>query len=457
MRRHLLSLFLAGLTSLSGFAVETNAPTIGDVPPPLLLSEMVQGPTAKPTWESLKGKVVVLEFWNTRCAPCIAAIPHLNELATEFEQKPVVFLSVSDDNPSYLKQFLKRKPMKSWLALDEFSEPTRTAFGVLGIPRTFIIAPSGRIAAITHPASLKKEHLEEILAGKPSSIAAPKQASTAESETISVSNLPPASVEVSITGPVPQPEGAYNSLSWKIPESVFVAENATLPSALAAFFNISPHLVVEEARLPEDLYSLKAAGPPDAMADVKEQLAEVFKAKFNLVLQPEVRETEIYSATVYATNAPRMKPADKPGGGGGKPGGFYLRGSPMKSILSFLDDALNKPVANDTGLTGRWTADLQWELSESEQLLARLDGRLRMLVATQPEKVLADKLSDDQRKAISAEDLKLLQAVLAKPPESQFEPDPAKVIKAAREQLGLELKLVKRPMPIVRIRPVASP
>src|SRR5437667_12393814 len=83
------------------------------------LGTIVQGPTIENvTWEKLKGKVVVLEFWNTACGPCIQAIPHMNELVTQFSYRPVVFLCVSDDNQDHLKKFLGRKPIKGWVALD---------------------------------------------------------------------------------------------------------------------------------------------------------------------------------------------------------------------------------------------------------------------------------------------------------------------------------------------------
>ena len=42
-------------------SVTTNSPEVGDVPPPLTLSTIVQGPE-NITWDKLKGKVVVLEF-----------------------------------------------------------------------------------------------------------------------------------------------------------------------------------------------------------------------------------------------------------------------------------------------------------------------------------------------------------------------------------------------------------
>ena len=38
-----------------------------------------------------KNKVLVLDFWATWCAPCIANFPHFNALASKFEKKGVVF------------------------------------------------------------------------------------------------------------------------------------------------------------------------------------------------------------------------------------------------------------------------------------------------------------------------------------------------------------------------------
>jgi thiol-disulfide isomerase/thioredoxin len=162
-----ISLFANDSFALAG----KNSPRVGDIPPPLLLNDVVQGPTsADISWDKLKGKVVVLEFWGTRCAPCLKAIPHWNQLAAEFGSKPVVFLYISDDNKDDLAVFLKRTPIQGWVALDQPFSPTRMEFDVVGIPHTVIVDPAGRIAAITRPADVKAQSLDEILAGKPSTL-----------------------------------------------------------------------------------------------------------------------------------------------------------------------------------------------------------------------------------------------------------------------------------------------
>lgn len=47
------------------------------------------------SWEDLEGKVVVIDFWATWCAPCVKSFPKLNELEKVFADRPVAFFSVA--------------------------------------------------------------------------------------------------------------------------------------------------------------------------------------------------------------------------------------------------------------------------------------------------------------------------------------------------------------------------
>ena len=91
---------------------------IGQTAPELNIEKYLQAPEGEKSLSALKGKVVVLEFWATWCAPCVAEIPHLNQLNEEFRDKQVQFISVTDEGEDIIAPFLKRQEMKSWIGLD---------------------------------------------------------------------------------------------------------------------------------------------------------------------------------------------------------------------------------------------------------------------------------------------------------------------------------------------------
>lgn len=59
--------------------------------------------------DSLKGKIVVLNFWFVACAPCRKEIPELNELVQKYQNEEVVFLALAKDDKESLAKFLEKK------------------------------------------------------------------------------------------------------------------------------------------------------------------------------------------------------------------------------------------------------------------------------------------------------------------------------------------------------------
>ncbi len=438
------------------------APKIGSMPPPLKFSQIVQGPNLNEiSWDKLKGKVVVLEFWNIGCGPCIQAIPHLNDLVEQFSGKPVVFLSISDDNPDRLKQFLQRRPIKSWLALDGPFNPTKTAFGINGIPTTFIIDKSGTIVAITHPAKLESKHLEEILAGKPSSLPLPEpdtdEAIRPVSQSTTSSNSTPMKVSVSILGPFPFPTnngGGFDSLGWNKEHTVFKAKKAIVRDVLAELFGVNPEQVMAEVKLPDGLYDITASAPPGQLSELRMHFAAMAITNLGISVQLTNRELEVYAMALRSTNVSGLKRAEEGSGGGMFDGGLRLEGVTMDSVAGNFGDCFGKLVVNDTKLAGFWSVDAKWKMSEEELLPYQLDRKMNMLVISNPKAIVLGDLPKEMHDKISDHDLKLLQAELVKPDDQRFLPDPTNVINAAREQLGLEIKPARRTLQVVEVRSV---
>jgi uncharacterized protein (TIGR03435 family) len=139
---------------------------IGDAAPPLGVEAWSQLPDGVDgyDWASLRGTTVVVEFWATWCGPCIAAIPHMNDLAEAF-QGEVVFISVTDEPEEKTFALRDKRPMKSVLGFDT-DKSMHKAYGVRAIPATFVVDKAGTIASITHPNVLTAQTLRGYIDGK---------------------------------------------------------------------------------------------------------------------------------------------------------------------------------------------------------------------------------------------------------------------------------------------------
>ena len=68
----------------------------------------------------LKGKIVLMTFWSTRCPICAKETSKLNQLAARYKNKDVVFLGLTADNSTKVESFIKKKPFDFNLLPDTF-------------------------------------------------------------------------------------------------------------------------------------------------------------------------------------------------------------------------------------------------------------------------------------------------------------------------------------------------
>jgi peroxiredoxin len=132
-----------------------------------------------------KGKVLVLDFWATWCAPCMQMIPKIQELSAEYEGKGVVVLGMNQDTPDAVDT-VKSTVEKRKLTFRQFMDKDGAVaeqFKVSGIPCTVIVDGTGMIQWIHTGASpsLKKElseNIDKLLKGE--SLVKPKEAPKVE-------------------------------------------------------------------------------------------------------------------------------------------------------------------------------------------------------------------------------------------------------------------------------------
>jgi peroxiredoxin len=91
------------------------------------------------------GKVLVLNFWASWCAPCVEEAPSLNEFAQTLKNSGVVVLGVSvDRNQQFYQNFVKRFGVSYPTARDP-EQNLSYRYGTYKIPESYIIDRNGKV------------------------------------------------------------------------------------------------------------------------------------------------------------------------------------------------------------------------------------------------------------------------------------------------------------------------
>ena len=97
------------------------------------------------TLASLRGKVVVLNFWATWCPPCLEETPSLNRLQTNIAPLGGVVLGVSiNDNQAAYEKFLREQHV-IFPTFRDASNSINLQYGSTMFPETYIIGRDGRM------------------------------------------------------------------------------------------------------------------------------------------------------------------------------------------------------------------------------------------------------------------------------------------------------------------------
>jgi thiol-disulfide isomerase/thioredoxin len=122
---------------------------VGETAPEISAKEWINLKTP-PTLGSLRGKVVLVEFWATWCGPCVECIPHLNELQRKYAGGNFQLLSFVEEGHQTMDKFLTRKNVEYPIGLESDSLQD---YGISSIPHAFVIDRTGKIIWHGHSAS----------------------------------------------------------------------------------------------------------------------------------------------------------------------------------------------------------------------------------------------------------------------------------------------------------------
>lgn len=101
---------------------------------------------------SLRGKVVIITFWSTRCEICRSEIPRLNAFKNRYAGRDVEFLALTMENSDRVQPFLKSNPFAFQIVPNSFdmvlkyADRDRQGVIDMGFPSYFLIDASGNVA-----------------------------------------------------------------------------------------------------------------------------------------------------------------------------------------------------------------------------------------------------------------------------------------------------------------------
>ena len=112
--------------------------------------------------ESLKGKVVLLDFWGQWCAPCVKRLPHSEELHQKFKDRGLVVIGIhSAQSNANVRTFLQKTKVTFPVAID--TGATAKRYAVEAWPTYFLIDKSGRVAWGFSNEAPKESEIERLL------------------------------------------------------------------------------------------------------------------------------------------------------------------------------------------------------------------------------------------------------------------------------------------------------
>jgi uncharacterized protein (TIGR03435 family) len=366
--RELLTIFaLASLCIAADLKIGTPAP-------PLTLNRLLQAPSGTNlTWDALKGNIVVLEFWATWCPGCRQQIPHLNRLEEQFRNKPVRFVSLTDEEPGIVQRFLKDYPISGWIGLDS-NEQTFKRFNIVGRPRTVLVDAAGVVRGVGDPSNLTGETLENLLAGKPvvfSGEAAPAKLQTLPEAFYQVMVRPAGPVEATGFGP-----NAVSRKAGRRWEIWGVSLQRLLSNAYSVPVDrIEAPLWATQAGW--DRYDVAVAAPDLSETRRLELLQRGLEITFQLKVHKESRESAVYVLRRRPGIEPKLRPAVLGASSDwGKNGDITAVAMPLASIATVAEQALGKPVFDETGLTGKFDFELKWDAANPTSLIEAIRAQM---------------------------------------------------------------------------------
>lgn len=344
----------------------TQALEKGSLAPEIKLSEVFQGPEkGEISLQKLRGKVVVLEFWATWCAPCISAFPHINKLVDDFKGKDVAFISISvDEAPDAnrkIKSLLVRNPLHSWVVKDDITFSTMKSYAADALPKTILIDPRGMIYAVTTPEKLTTELLNQVLKeGVSVAIPPVKPVLLGKPAETNAPVLAPLSITVTESG------RAGTSMGYNVNSGLGIV-GATADKIVQWLFDVPAMAVIPEDSLHQK-WDVKITCPKGLGPEIKNSLRKAVVTSIGVSLREERRYVDVY--VLKCPNGPKigvkaeLTKTDLPGSlhmSSSGNGDIAATKASFPDILRMLQNSQGFSMLDETGLKGKYDISIKFK------------------------------------------------------------------------------------------------
>ena len=349
---------LLGAVSVWGY------PAKGAQAPALDSLKLLQSPEgARADWASLKGKVVVLEFWATWCSPCVASLPHLNQLVASLDPAKFQFISIDDEEVKAVETFLARKKTAGWVGVDA-SDTVFASYGITSRPTTVIVDGNGKIFAVTGIDTVTTADLQSVAEGKAVAFKPAEEIITASSASlpsggqqlfaVSVSKALPDAKETQIQHP---PTGT---------DFLGVDVDTLLVDVLDPF----SERYALAGPLPEGRYDLRVNFVDVAEKVRTSSVRQTVLAALHLRIQAKTVSKPAYILRATEASKQLLSPSASTHATkrGHWHGSYVLMNGSMDDLAFVLATGLETPVVNETGIRGNYDARLMNAGTDIESL-----------------------------------------------------------------------------------------
>ena len=351
------------------FMAQTNPPMLGKVCPDFSMSVIGTNGIEKPlTLNELRGKVVILEFWATYCAPCIPYIKHFEKLQSQFGDA-IKVIEISEENRDKVDAFIQKRGYKNVNFAMDWGRKLNDMFYHHFIPHTVVIDQNGVVLAFTSPDEIDQEVVGKLINRQPVTFTMKHEYQEA-SYTSSTNTLQNYDQPIIVNKPKNQTykmefsnyKKGYATEFVKESSSEYKFVNCPLSLIYQILYDQKTSRVILDVNEPakysfenQNSYCLDLSVPDFIGKSVQDVALQQLEGLFPLKSKIEVRNRKVFTLLKSDLQG-AMNSVDSTG--------IIQKGLTIKDLMNYMESnpqlVDNLPVINESGLPDNTLLDLDW-------------------------------------------------------------------------------------------------